>query len=82
MKNQKKLHWKIEKKKKNTENLSASNNENPANMVPYFKKKKLLKILENCEKYWKSQGNLSVRKSGSHESVLFKIISRRNSIVS
>ena len=37
-KNQKKLYWKIEKKYwKSQGNLSASNSENPANMVPYFK---------------------------------------------
>ena len=30
---------------------------------------KLKKILENCEKYWKSQGNLSVRKSGNHADI-------------
>ena len=36
----KKLCWKIEKKKKNWKiqgNLSASNSENPTNIVPYFK---------------------------------------------
>ena len=34
----KKLYWKIEKKYwKSQGNLSASNSENPANMVPYFK---------------------------------------------
>ena len=35
-KNWKKLHWKSQG------NLSASNSENPANMVPYFKNKKEL----------------------------------------
>ena len=29
--------------------------------------KRTLKILENCEKHWKSQGNLSVWKSGGHD---------------
>ena len=41
--NQKKGFWKIEKKKiywKSQGNLSASNSENPANMVPYFRFKK------------------------------------------
>ena len=39
-KNWKKLYWKIEKKEKywtSQGNLSASNSENPANMVPYSK---------------------------------------------
>ena len=43
--NQKKLYWKIKKKYwKSQGNLLASNSENPANMVPYFKKKKKTKI--------------------------------------
>ena len=33
----------------------------------------MYKMLESCEKYWKSQGNLSVRKSGNHAKAVFKL---------
>ena len=32
-----KIYWKIEKYWKSQGNLSASNSENPRNMIPYFK---------------------------------------------
>ena len=50
-KNQKKLYWKIEKNTGKVGNLSASNSENPVNMVPYFKQKM------NFKKYWKTVKN-------------------------
>ena len=44
-KNQKKIDWKMEKKKywKSQGNLPASNSESPADMTPYFKYKKNFK---------------------------------------
>lgn len=36
-------------------------------IVNYVRNKTLKKILENRGKCWKSQGHLSVRKSGNHE---------------
>ena len=57
-----KIYWKIEKKKKkywkSQGNVSVRNSENPANMYNTLNKNELLKMLENCEKYWKSQVNL------------------------
>ena len=34
-------------------------------MVPYFEYKNMQKTVKK-KKYWKSQGNLTVRKSGNH----------------
>ena len=41
------------------------------NLLQFLVKKRIIeKMLENGKKYWKSQGILSVRKSGNHESNL------------
>ena len=57
---------KLKKYWKSQRNLSVSSSENPANMVPYFRlKKELKKILENCEKYGKSQEIYQFEKVGT-----------------
>ena len=55
--NQKKLYWKIEIKcLKSQGKMSASNSENPANMVAYFRLKKYWKT---AKKNWKSRGKVT-----------------------
>ena len=54
-----KFYW------KNQGNLSASNSENPGNMVPYFKLKRTFKNTGKMQKYWKSQGNCQPEKVGT-----------------
>ena len=42
------------------------------NLIKFLVKKTITeKILEKWEKYWESQGILSVRKRGNHEKVSF-----------
>ena len=58
-----KLYWKIEKKNtgKVREICQPVNSENPGSMIPYFRlKRKTIKNAGKHQKYWKSQGNLSV----------------------
>ena len=66
-KNQKKLYWKIEKKTGKVREICKPEIVKTLQIwYQTLNKKELFKILENCKKYWKSQGNLSVRKSGNH----------------
>ena len=66
-KNKKKLYWKIDK---NTGKVREICQQVIVKTLQIWchtlNKKELLKILDSCEKYWKSQGNLSVQKSGNH----------------
>ena len=69
-KNQKKLYWKIEKNTGKVKDICQPVIVKTLQIwYNTLNKKELQKILENCEKYWKSQRNLSVRKSGNHEMI-------------
>ena len=70
----KKLYWKIEKNTGKVREICQPVIVKTLQIWYYTLNKKKLKILENCEKYWKSRRNLSVRKSGNHECYKFNVL--------
>ena len=74
-KNQKKLHWKIERNTGKVREICQPVILKTLQIWYHtLNKKRTFKILENCKRCWKSQGNLSVRKSGNHGDICVYLV--------